>query len=531
MKKNYFKSLMQVALLLAAPFVVSSCDDVIGQEDNPVASYVQWKTDADVDEVEMKVGGTYTRVATAVSSAIIAYESDNTEVATVDPVSGEVTAKKIGEANISAVVTGMSTNGRKVFEETKLTYKVNVIDKKIYVKALVEKTDSIEDVTANKGMVIDFSKKFKFFPATGLSVTYRVIPMSDITALAAADKPKDHPHYNPSIASINPTTGALTIQNATGWCWVEAKINNSGATVPAGYDDNTALLKKDTIKVRVKEAIAYYNEANERTILTADKYKKISDYTAAATYDGTYAAGIYFVDAGFSASTVKIAGNVTFIYENGIYTTIQNLIDKTDEATLNLFVQTGNASWDATDEVYTFAKGTANLEVNKAGAATGGSAITNFKAINNYGVTIDAMGNGEGQGGFAAVKELNVYAGKVIAHGTGTTSFGISAEKVKVAGGTVKAYGNGTDPDKGYGIIADVEVTKGELFAVNAADYRAIKGSLNAGSGIKFKFTTTAADDTDTDGWPKWTGVTPTWEVITTPGTSNARYIMAKKWE
>ena len=55
MKKNYFKSLMQVALLLAAPFVVSSCDDVIGQEDNPVASYVQWKTDADVDEVEMKV--------------------------------------------------------------------------------------------------------------------------------------------------------------------------------------------------------------------------------------------------------------------------------------------------------------------------------------------------------------------------------------------------------------------------------------------------------------------------------------------
>ena len=97
MKKNTFKSLLQVALLLAAPFVVSSCDDVIGQEDNPVASYVQWKTDADVDEVEMKIGGTYTRVATAVSSAIIAYESDNTEVATVDPVSGEVTAKKIGE--------------------------------------------------------------------------------------------------------------------------------------------------------------------------------------------------------------------------------------------------------------------------------------------------------------------------------------------------------------------------------------------------------------------------------------------------
>ena len=54
---------------------------------------------------------------------------------------------------------------------------------------------------------------------------------------------------------------------------------------------------------------------------------------------------------------------------------------------------------------------------------------------------------------------------------------------------------------------------------------------MNAGSGIKFKFTTTAEDGVDTDGWPKWTGVTPTWEVITTPGKSNARYIMAKKWE
>ena len=239
MKKNYFKSLMQVALLLAAPFVVSSCDDILGQEDNPVASYVQWKTDADSTVVEMKVGGTYTRVATAVSSAIIAYESDNTEIATVDPVSGEVTAKKIGEANISAVISGMSTNGRNVFEATKLTYKVNVIDKKIYVKALVAKTDSIVDFTVNKDTIVDFSKKFKFFPATGLSVTYTIKTPATTTDVAGVNTFKE----------TSTTDGKFTLKGNAGWCIVEAQITNT--TAPAGYDDNTTALKKDTIKVRV----------------------------------------------------------------------------------------------------------------------------------------------------------------------------------------------------------------------------------------------------------------------------------------
>lgn len=503
MKKNYFKSLLQVALLLAAPFVVSSCDDVIGQEDNPVASYVQWKTDADSTVVEMKIGSTYTRVATAVSSAIIAYESDNTEVATVDPVSGEVTAKKIGEANISAVVTGMSTNGRNVFEATKLTYKVNVIDKKIYVKALVEKTDSIVDLTANTGMDIDFSKKFKFYPATGLSVTYSILP--------APTAAVDLPHYA-NVGAIDATTGKLTLNGTSGWCLIQAQITGA---VPTGYDDNpNADLKKDTIKVRVKEAIAYYNEANVRTTLTADKYKKVSEYAypTSGTFNGIYAAGTYFVDAPLNASTVKISGNVTFIFSDGHNEYISNLVDVTDNATLNLFAQTQNAQWNATKKAYTFAHGDFSLIVDRY---TNGDAITNFNAINVCDGTLEGRTQTENCGGFAAIKDLNVYGGVIRARNYGTNGYGISlldGGKLTVAGGSVNARGAGSSTTFGYAVIGDVEISKGTFSASNGT-YRAVKGNLSKSGDITIKYSDNGS----------------TWVALTT-ATSNAPYIMAQKW-
>ena len=468
MKKNYFKSLMQVALLLAAPFVVSSCDDVIGQEDNPVASYVQWKTDADSTVVEMKVGGTYTRVATAVSSAIIAYESDNTEVATVDPVSGEVTAKKIGEANISAVVTGMSTNGRNVFEATKLTYKVNVIDKKIYVKALVEKTDSIVDFTVNKDTIVDFSKKFKVFPATGLTVTYTIKTPATTTDVAGTN----------TFTTTTNTTGKFTLNGTAGWCIVEAQITSAA---PTGYDDNTTALKKDTIKVRVKDAIAYLNEKGERTILTTDKFTKLSKRAATAV-DTTFKAGIYYVDTdlkfGSTDLKVKIAGDVTFILKNGASAqnwTIANLVDADDAYKLNIFL-----------EAKTVTSPTASkLTVDRG---TGGDAITNFKEINVYGGTLEGLSTAANCGGFAAIKNLNVKGGKVIAKNT-SNGYGISLAdggKLTIAGGEVEAVGTGSSATFGFALIGDVEVSKGK-FAAQNPDYRAVKGNMTAGGSIKFK--------------------------------------------
>lgn len=499
MKKHYFKSLMQVALLLAAPFVVSSCDDVIGQEDNPVASYVQWKTDADSTVVEMKVGGTYTRVATAVSSAIIAYESDNTEVATVDPVSGEVTAKKIGEANISAVVTGMSTTGRNVFEATKLTYKVNVIDKKIYVKALVAKTDSIVDFTVNKDTLIDFSKKFKVFPANA-TVTYSVI-----TTDASSATLKNKANENAVVLGNWDATDnyKLKLNGTAGWCLIEAKITGKA---PTGYDDNpNADLKKDTILVRVKDAIAYLNEKGERTILTTDKFTKLSKRAATAV-DTTFKAGIYYVDTDLKYSgsdlKVKIAGDVTFILQNGKSAqnwTIANLVDADDAYKLNIFLEA------KTDTKPVASK----LTVDRS---TGGDAITNFKEINVYGGTLEGLSTAANCGGFAAIKNLNVKGGKVIAKNT-SNGYGISlAEggKLTIAGGEVEAVGTGSSASFGFALLGDVEVSKGK-FAAQNPDYRAVKGNMTASGKIKFKSSANGSTYTVLEGT-----------------TSNAAYIKAE---
>lgn len=499
MKKNYFKSLLQVALLLAAPFVVSSCDDVIGQEDNPVASYVQWKTDADSTVVEMKVGGTYTRVATAVSSAIIAYESDNTEVATVDPVSGEVTAKKIGEANISAVVTGMSTNGRNVFEATKLTYKVNVIDKKIYVKALVAKTDSIVDFTVNKDTLIDFSKKFKVFPANA-TVTYSVI-----TTDASSATLKNKANENAVVLGNWDATDnyKLKLNGTAGWCLIEAKITG---TAPTGYDDNpNADLKKDTILVRVKDAIAYLNEKGERTILTSDKFTNLSKRAATAV-DTTFKAGIYYVDTdlkyGPNNLKVKIAGDVTFILKNGASAqnwTIDNLVDADDAYKLNIFLEAKTVT----------APVASKLTVNRS---TGGDAITNFKEINVYGGTLEGLSTAANCGGFAAIKNLNVNGGKVIAKNT-VNGYGISLAdggKLTIAGGEVEAVGTGSSTTFGYALIGDVEVSKGK-FAAKNPDYRAVKGNMTAGGKIKFKTSANGSTYTALEG-----------------ATSNAPYVKAE---
>lgn len=496
MKKNYFKNLLQVALLLAAPFVVSSCDDVIGQEDNPVASYVQWKTDADSTVVEMKVGGTYTRVATAVSSAIIAYESDNTEVATVDPVSGEVTAKKIGEANISAVVSGMSTNGRNVFEATKLTYKVNVIDKKIYVKALVEKTDSIVDFTANNDTIVDFSKKFKVFPATGLTVTYSIITPAATTTVAAGVN---------TFKESTTTDGKFTLNGKAGWCLVEAKITSTA--VPAGYDDNTnALLKKDTIKVRVKDAIAYLNEKGERTILTADKYTAISEIDK-TKFDGTFKAGTYFVDKALEnlGTTLKAGGDVTFILENAVNSNIVNFVDTKDASTLNIFRQANVAITSGSSTM----KAVGKLTVDRS---TGGDAITNFKAINIYGGEITASSDAANCGGFAAIGNINVNGGKLTAKNT-TNGYGISlldGGKLTIAGGDVVATGKGSSTSFGYAVIGDVEISKGTFEASNS-DYRAVKGNMSASGKIKIKESANGSTYTELK-----------------TATSNAPYIQAK---
>ena len=481
MRKNYFKSLMYAALLLAAPFVATSCDDVIGQEDNPVASYVQWKTDADKTEIALTIGKTYTRTATAVSSAIIAYESSNTEIATVDPVSGLVTAKKEGSAEISAVVSGMSTTGRSVFQPTKLTYTVKVTDN---TAKLARNIDSYVEYTANVDSTFDVSKFFTAYPANESTVTYKLLGANT----------KDATYGGTNLGTLTDKTfkvGASLVNDKgiSDTLYIAAETTGVTSTDYKMPEANPV----DTVMIVITKAIAYMNESNERTILTADKYKELDLDATSAIETGTYYVknGVYN-----SSKTIDIKGDVTLIFKNGWGSTLQNLDDKTDNATLNIF---GEAIPGATAGTYN----AWNPDININWWNNVANCITNFKEINIYAGTLNTYGG-------IIVKDVNVYAGALYANSNWNSKYAMKLSgKLTVNGGIVLAWGQGSDTETSFAVIGDVVLNKGSFRAYNG-DYRAVKGSLTAATGFQFL-------QGDTSDETKATAIEGT--------TSNSKYI------
>ena len=114
MKKNYFKSLMQAAVLVCTPLVIASCDDVFGDTDNPIPAYMSIKQ-ADINlelHADHPEKATATRTAIAATGAEIVYKSSNEKVATVDAKTGVITGVGEGTCDIIAEVTGKDSNGR-----------------------------------------------------------------------------------------------------------------------------------------------------------------------------------------------------------------------------------------------------------------------------------------------------------------------------------------------------------------------------------------------------------------------------------
>ena len=466
MKKNYFKSLMQVALLLAAPFVVSSCDDIIGQEDNPVASYIQWKNDPGA-EVTMKIGDKKViATATAVSSAIIAYESSDTAVATIDPVNAEITAKAVGETTISAVISGMSTNGRSVFEATKISFKLIVKDGKA---KLTRKFDSFEEFTVNADSTIDVSKFFTAYPEKGNTIDYYLSPVNDKTPANFSTSKKT------SLGDLSGTGVKIKNGTITDWNGKGKDITDTlyvAATIKTAASEYTidakANLHTDTVMIIINKSIAYMNEKGKRTILTADKYKELDLTTTSAVEAGTY----YVTKAPTSYPTVAtdIKGDVTLIFKNTIDANLQNLDDKTDNATLNIFGEAIPGAKAGTYEAW-------NPTIDIKGATD--NAITNFKEINIYTGTIIV------NKAITAVKDVNVNAGTLRVY-PGTSGYAIKLSgNLTINGGSVTANGTGTDTENSFAVIGKVVYNKGTFRAYND-DYRAVNGTLTAASGFEF---------------------------------------------
>ena len=95
MKK--FNLLVGGALLLAALFT-TSCKEFMASLDNPVGSYVK----INQTTVVLRLGDQMTRVGETINTDGLEYSSSNPSVATVDPVTGKVTALSVGTTLITA---------------------------------------------------------------------------------------------------------------------------------------------------------------------------------------------------------------------------------------------------------------------------------------------------------------------------------------------------------------------------------------------------------------------------------------------
>ncbi len=499
MKKNYFKNLMQVSLLLGAAFVITSCDDIVGQEDNPVASYLQW--DASVQKsYTLKIGQTATVKAVAVSSAVIVYESGDEEVAKVNPVSGEITAVGVGKTVIKAVVTGASSAGQSVFQTTSVEVPIEVKDGNA---KLTRVKDEVVEYTVNVDSVIDLTKLFTAYPEVGTgaqksTVAYTILGKNDKKTPAAQN-----------LATINAAEVKI-LANGTIRDWYEENSKKGTdisdtlyveATLTPNDTKEYKVAKPtdvvDTIMVIINKSIAYINAKGEREILTADKYKELDLTTTSAVEAGTYY--VTKAPAATPATATDIKGDVTLIFKDKINAKLQNLDDKTDKATLNIF---GEAKQKGTEEgVYEASSPT--IDVNNGWHVA--NAITNFKEINIYTGTINVYGP------FASVKDVNVNAGILWVRGYNDYAMKLSG-KLTINGGGVTAIGYSSDTENGFAVIGDVVLNKGSFNAYND-DYRAVKGSLTAATGFEFL-------QGDTSDPTKATKIEGT--------TSNSKYIWGK---
>lgn len=501
MKKNYFKNLMQVSLLLGAAFVISSCDDVIGQEDNPVASYVQWEAKTP-KSIELTLGiaskETFTVKAVAVSSVVIVYESENPEIAKIDPVTGVITAVGVGETNIKAVVSGASAAGQSVFIPEEIKIPVVVKDGKA---KLTRVQDEVVEYTANVDSVIDLSKLFTAYPKVGTaanesSITFKLLGKNSKTAAAGNSTP---------IAFINtankleiPSTAYASIndwttkgKDITDTVYVAASISgNTGSEF--NYTDAKATV--DTVMFVINKSIAFINKEGKREILTADKFKTTPDFSKAIEA-GTY----YVTTGGSSLGNLAIKGDVNLIFAAGLTIGATSLSDQTDNAKLSIF---GEAIDLATPAPGKYQAANPSITIN---AGSNGDAISNFAEINFYTGNIAARTNKANSGAIVKVKNLNVFGGALTAQNQ-NSGYAISlleGGKLIVKGGNVTAIGKGSDTDRSYGVIGDVEVAKGTFLA--RSDYRAVKGSLTAGEGLEF-----VESNDPTVATPTWTKITGT---------------------
>ena len=501
MKKNYFKSLAQVAMLLCVPLFIASCDE-FGDEDNPIPSYISMSNSPVTITLKYGVDPTFTRTALATSDAVIEYSSEDESIATVDPKTGVVTGVGEGTTKIFAKATGYSTGGKKIFEEATMEYPVTVKDYRANI------TYALKDTLLASGSTVNAIVP-KAWPATS-NVSYSKV--EDANNAAAI------------ISGVGPV---ITLTGKEGKATIKAKITS----VPADFEmesfknaDNEVAA---TFTIEVKEGIVYMDwDAEKAKPVRKVLFKKdaagqdqytvldndwITEANGATGDDVTLDAGTYYLKATtFLTKNMKLAGYVDFIIADNANFGINNfnLVDATANThTLNIYGEMGSTGWFWVD------------------GPTTDAAVKDFKEINVYGGNTAANCYSNGGGCINKVGAINVFNGRLKAEvqsWAGVAGYGIKmpeGSKINVSGGLLEAYGAGTNVDNSWAVIGNVEVNKGR-FQAECAGNKAVDGTVTA--------TVTKESDDDPTPW-NWNAATKTYDGTwaTFTGKPTKKYVWA----
>ena len=314
MKKNNFKSLMQAAVLICTPLAIASCDDVFGDVDNPIPSYLtvsQAAVNLELHHAHPEKA-TFIRKANAATGAEVVYSSSDEKIATVDA-AGKITAVNGGSCWIRVKATGMDSHGKMTYQEATDSFKVNVQDWRAQIK-FAEESAVVNSALIRRG---DFKlKDSEVYPATGCTVEYTHKAATGSTdPIKATDGIDDD--------------GNITLIADEGKAVITATISK----VPDGYEmesfgDGKKVEAEFTLEV--KEGVVYFAgyDATGKEVRKAmlkgegaDEYINLSDKlmnagkTAFLDTDVSLDAGWYYVDRDLSsfANNIRVKGDVNFI--------------------------------------------------------------------------------------------------------------------------------------------------------------------------------------------------------------------------
>jgi hypothetical protein len=371
MKKNNFKSLMQAAVLVCTPLVIASCDDVFGDVDNPIPSYMSIKegTVNLVLHADSLDKATYTRTATAATGAEIVYSSSDEKVATVDAKTGKITAVGGGECEIFAEATGKDSHGNMTYQPAQSSFKVKVTD----YRARIALKEGVEIPVYNSALAstaepIDLKDVVDVWPAlgtTGLNITYSL------------DDPK-------KVIKTTGADGKITVNDQVGVAKVTAII--ADGDVPKGFEQKSFSKSQKTAEfiIEVKQGVAYVSgyDAKGNAIqkymfqdYNGEKYTNLSDVLKGSS-DVALDAGWYYLDTTIPSTTfgnnIRIKGDVNIILGDGknlSLATAKSIMDESANKAykLNFFPETKAA--------------TGSVNANK---------IQDFKEVNVLGVSVTA---------------------------------------------------------------------------------------------------------------------------------------------